>query len=196
MLALTPVGGDTTQTKVEMTLPPAGGDVTEGHLKWMRHFCAVEGRARAKSPRNLAMSSRPRWFSAFMRLFELELMRRAAKLSVAHRPRAGSPIAIPDGTLDGSGDVAIVSAPLDGLLARPIGQPFAFAIALEEELEAHAHDPLEVAVWEFVRERGARLLHLAPGTRSRTRADASSRKALRRPSATCRIPDRDPRRHA
>jgi len=67
---------------------------------------------------------------------ELELMRRAAKLSVAHRPRAGSPIAIPDGTLDGSGDVAIVSAPLDGLLARPIGQPFAFAIALEEELEA------------------------------------------------------------
>src|SRR6266446_8214488 len=112
---------------------------------------------------------RPAAQGDFEVVVELELMRRAAKLSVAHRPRAGSPIAIPDGTLDGSGDVAIVSAPLDGLLARPIGQPFAFAIALEEELEAHAHDPLEVAVWEFVRERGARLLHLAPGTRSRLR---------------------------
>jgi len=63
---------------------------------------------------------------------ELELVRRAAKLSVAHRPGAGSPIALPDGTLDEGGHVAIVSAPLDGLLAGPIGQPFAFAIALEE----------------------------------------------------------------
>jgi len=58
---------------------------------------------------------RPAAQGDFEVVVELELRRRAAKLSVAHRPRAGSPIAIPDGTLDGSGDVAIVSAPLDGL---------------------------------------------------------------------------------
>src|SRR5258708_17387321 len=98
--------------------------------------------------------------SNFLVVVELDLVRRAAELSVAHRPGAGSPIALPDGTLDGGGDVAIVSAPLDRLLAGPIGQPFAFAIALEEELEALAHDLLEIARWESVRERGARLLQL------------------------------------
>ncbi len=138
MLALTPLGGDTTQTKVEMTLPPAGGDVTEGHLKWMRHLCAVEGRARdefaaepchelpaemvlglheivALAEQADVVDRRPAAQGDFEVVVELELVRRAAKPSVAHRPRAGSPIAIPDGTLDGSGDVAIVSAPLDGL---------------------------------------------------------------------------------
>src|SRR5258708_40186191 len=112
--------------------------------------------------------------SNFLVVVELDLVRRAAELSVAHRPGAGSPIALPDGTLDGGGDVAIVSAPLDGLLAGPIGQPFAFAIAVVEGLASLPHDLLEITAWEYVRQLGAP--HLPLGLeiiRHETPTDAS-----------------------
>src|SRR5229473_1876072 len=47
---------------------------SQGMRPRIPHFCAIEG-ARDEIQRNLAMNSRPRWFSAFMRLWLLQSRR-------------------------------------------------------------------------------------------------------------------------
>src|SRR5229473_372814 len=64
---------------------------------------------------------------------ELEPVRRAAYLSVSHRPGTAPLVALPDHALDGGGDVAIVFAGSFRLRPRPVGQRLALAISLEDQ---------------------------------------------------------------
>src|SRR5258708_4648986 len=91
---------------------------------------------------------------------ELETVRRAAHVSVSHRPGTAPLVALPDRPLDRGWDVAIIFAGSIRLRARPVSQRLALSISLEDELEGLAYDLFEVPVGALVGERGTHLLQL------------------------------------
>src|SRR5260370_16786557 len=91
---------------------------------------------------------------------ELETVRRAAHVSVSHRPSTAPLVALPDRPLDRGWDVAIIFAGSIRLRARPVSQRLALSISLEHDLERLAYDLFEVPVGALVGERGTHSVQL------------------------------------
>src|SRR5207237_2480784 len=84
---------------------------------------------------------------------ELEPVRRAAHISVSHRPGAASLVALPNGALGRGGHVASVFAGSFRLRTRPVGWRLALAIPLQNELAGLPHHGFDISLGALVRER-------------------------------------------